>query len=54
MTGRLTRKGLLGTTALVGALTLSLAGPALAQQRVYDIPSQPLSASSMASTWPEL
>ena len=45
MTSRLTRKGLLGTTALVGALTLSLAAPALAQERLYDIPSQPLESA---------
>ncbi len=45
MTSGTSRRNLLQTTALAGALALSIAGTAAAQERVYDIPAQPLANS---------
>src|SRR6187549_2840684 len=45
MTIGTSRRGLFGTSALAGALALSIASGAVAQERVYSIPAQSLAAS---------
>ena len=45
MTIGTSRRGLFTTSALAGALALSIAGGAAAQERVYSIPAQSLAAS---------
>src|SRR6187549_1034368 len=48
MTSGKSRRTLLTSTALAGALALSIAGTAAAQEKVYNIPAQSLAASLRA------